>query len=205
MITDDFIHDFSLLFPDQSELQPWEITTNLKTIIEKLILHLDSNFSIEEGVAIHKTARVESGVVLKRPVIINENCVVGANAYFREGVYLDQSVKIGPGCEIKSSIICSGTAIAHFNYVGNSIIGRNVNFEAGSIAANHYNERVSKRIFVLHQSEIIDTGVEKFGSLVGDNSKIGANAVLSPGTILEKNTIVKRLELVEQYKPTDIR
>lgn len=197
IITDDFILDFSSLFPDQVNLQPWEITSNLKSILEELILQLGEDFTIKDGIAIHKTALVESGVMLKRPVIINENCVVGANAYFREGVYLDQSVKIGPGCEIKSSIICSETAIAHFNYVGNSIIGRNVNFEAGSIAANHYNERVLKRIFVLYQSEIIDTGVEKFGSLVGDNSKIGANAVLSPGTILEKNTIVKRLELVE--------
>lgn len=200
IVTDDFIHDFSSLFPDQAELQPWEITNNLRTILEELILQLDEDFSINDGIAIHKTAQVENGAILKRPVIINENCVVGANAYFREGVYLDQSVKIGPGCEIKSSIICSGTAIAHFNYVGNSIIGRNVNFEAGSIAANHYNERVSKRIFVLYQSEVIDTGEEKFGSLVGDNSKIGANAVLSPGTMLEKSTIVKRLELVEQYK-----
>ena len=205
IITDDFIHDFSSLFPDQVELQPWEITSNLKTILEELILRLDGDFSIKDGIAIHKTAQVESGAVLKRPVVINENCVVGANTYFREGVYLDQSVKIGPGCEIKSSIICSGTAIAHFNYVGNSIIGRNVNFEAGSIAANHYNERVSKRISVLYHSEVIETGVEKFGSLIGDNSKIGANAVLSPGTILEKSTVVKRLELVEQYKPTNIR
>jgi NDP-sugar pyrophosphorylase family protein len=181
-------------------LQPWEITDSLKEIIRKRMLQLGDNYEINDGVAIHKTAVVESGVVLKSPAIVGPHCVVGANAYLREGVYLDQSVKIGPGCEIKSSIICSGTAIAHFNYVGNSIIGRNVNFEAGSIAANHYNERVSKRIFVLYQSKVIDTGVEKFGSLVSDNSKIGANAVLSPGTILEKNTIVKRLELVEQYK-----
>jgi NDP-sugar pyrophosphorylase family protein len=200
IFTDDFIHSFSLLFPDQAELQPWEITSNLKAILEEFILHLNEDFSINDGIAIHKTAQVESGAVLKRPVIVGPHCVVGANAYFREGVFLDQSVKVGPGCEIKSSIICSGTAIAHFNYLGNSIIGRNVNFEAGSIAANHYNERVSKRISVLYHSEIIDTGVEKFGSLVGDNSKIGANAVLSPGTILEKNTTVKRLELVEQYK-----
>lgn len=198
--TDDFIKDFSLIFPGQINLQPWEITNNLKEIIEELILQLDDNYTINDGIAVHKTALIENAVVLKRPVIINENCVIGANAYFREGVYLDQSVKIGPGCEIKNSIICSGTAIAHFNYIGNSIIGRNVNFEAGAIAANHYNERISKRIFVLYQSEVIDTSVEKFGSLVGDNSKIGANAVLSPGTILEKNTVVKRLELVEQYK-----
>ena len=180
---DDFIRDFSSLFPDQAELQPWRITSNLRAILEELILQLEEDFFISDGIAIHKTAQVENGAILKRPVIINENCVVGANAYFREGVFLDQSVKIGPGCEIKSSLI-----------------GRNVNFEACSIAANHYNERVSKRIFVLYQSEVIDTGEEKFGSLVGDNSKIGANAVLSPGTILEKNTIVKRLELVEQYK-----
>jgi len=204
VLTDDFITDFSRTFPYQINLQPWEITNNLKEILENRMLQLDEDYSINDGVAIHKTAIIESGVVLKRPAIVGGNCIIGANAYFREGVYLDQSVKIGPGCEIKNSIICSGTAIAHFNYIGNSIIGRNVNFEAGSIAANHYNERVSKRIFVLHQSEVIDTGVEKFGSLVGDNSKIGANAVLSPGTILEKNTIVKRLELVEQYKPTDI-
>lgn len=198
--TADFIHDFSSLFPHQCGLQPWEITNKLKEILEQRLFQLGDDFIVTDGVAVHKTARIERGVVLKRPTIISENCVVGANAYFREGVYLDQSVKIGPGCEIKNSIICSGTAIAHFNYVGNSIIGRNVNFEAGSIAANHYNERASKRIFVLYQSKVIDTGVEKFGSLVGDNSKIGANAVLSPGTILEKNTIVKRLELVEQYK-----
>ena len=198
---DDYIENFSSIFPEQTNLQPWEITDKLKEILEKRILQLGNDYHINGGIAVHKTASVETGVTLKRPVIISENCVVGANAYFREGVYLDQSVKIGPGCEIKNSIICFGTAIAHFNYIGNSIIGRNVNFEAGSIAANHYNERATKRISVLYQSEVIDTGVEKFGSIVGDHSKIGANAVLSPGTILEKHSIVKRLELVEQYKP----
>ena len=106
--------------------------------------------------------------------------------------------KIGPGTEVKSSIICSETAIAHLNYIGNSIIGQNVNFEAGSIAANHYNERTDKQIRIKFKDQIIDTGVEKFGALVGDYSKIGANAVLSPGTILAKNSIVRRLELVDQ-------
>ena len=97
-------------------------------------------------------------------------------------------------------MIFSGTAIAHLNYIGNSLIGRNVNFEAGSIAANHYNERVDKRIRVSFKNQIVDTGLEKFGALVGDNSRIGANAVLSPGTILTKDAIVKRLELIEQLK-----
>jgi NDP-sugar pyrophosphorylase family protein len=201
MITiNDFIQDFSLLFPNLTNLEPWNITDNLKEIIEKTIPNLDDTYTISNNVAIHKTATIEDGVTIKAPAIIGENCYIGAHAYFREGVYLGNSVKIGPGCEIKNSIICSATAIAHFNYIGNSIIGSNINFEAGSIAANHYNERDIKKISVLHNDKIIETGSQKFGSLVGDHSKIGANAVLSPGTILKKNTVVKRLELVEQVK-----
>jgi NDP-sugar pyrophosphorylase family protein len=200
-LINNFIPEFSSIFPELQDFAPWEITSNLQEIIWEKILLLGGDYEIKAGNAIHQTAVVEDSAVLKRPCIIGPNCMVKANAYFREGVYLLHSVNVGPGCEIKSSIICSGTAIAHFNYIGNSIIGCNVNFEAGSIAANHYNERVSKRIFVRYKTEIIDTGVEKFGALVGDNSRIGANAVLSPGTLLEKNTIVKRLELIEQIKP----
>ncbi len=195
---DDFIKDFSLIFHDQNQFLPWEITDDLKNIILKLIRNLNDDYFINDDIAIHKSAIVETGAIIKKPAIIGRNCVVSANAYFREGVYLEDSVKIGPGCEIKNSIICAETAIAHFNYIGNSIIGRKVNFEAGAIAANHFNERISKKISVLYQSKIIETNTEKFGSLVGDNSKIGANAVLSPGTILEKGSIVKRLELVKQ-------
>ncbi len=201
ILIEDFIIGFSSLFPEQQGWQPWEVIECLKEIIHVRLLQLGDDYEISDEVAIHKTAVVEQGAVLKSPAIIGPNCVVGAHAYFREGVFLDHSVKIGPGCEIKSSIIGSGTAIAHFNYVGNSVIGRYVNFEAGSIAANHYNERVDKRISLLYRGEVIDTGVEKFGSLVGDGSRIGANAVLSPGTILERNSIVRRLELVEQLKP----
>jgi NDP-sugar pyrophosphorylase family protein len=195
-----FIEDFTTKFRGLENKYPWQITNNLIQIIEELIPQLDDAYAIENGVAIHKSATVESGVVFKSPTIIMENCTVGANAYFREGVILDKSVKIGAGCEIKSSIICSKSAIAHFNYIGNSIIGHDVNFEAGSIAANHYNEREDKEISVKVGGKIIQTHSKKFGALVGDGSKIGANAVLSPGTILEKNSLVKRLELIEQVK-----
>lgn len=68
------------------------------------------------------------------------------------------------------------------------------------MTANHFNERVDKKISVAFNSTIIDTGTEKFGALVGDNTKVGANAVLSPGTLLKPGTIVKRLELIEQIK-----
>ncbi|MBD0851430.1 LbetaH domain-containing protein [Maribacter arenosus] len=194
----DFISNISAHLKVDKNSSPWELTTNLKEILVGILPNLDDNFKICDGIAIHKSTVIEKGVTIKPPFIAMENCYIGANANFREGVFLDKSVKIGPSSEIKSSIICSRTAIAHLNYIGNSIIGQHVNFEAGSIAANHYNERVDKRIWVRYKDELIDTGVEKFGALVGDNSRIGANGVLSPGTILTKNSIVKRLELINQ-------
>ena len=195
----DFISNISAHFNAEKKSLPWELTANLKEIIEGILPNLGPDFKINNGIAIHKTTIIEKGVTIKGPFIAMENCHIGANAYFREGVFLDKSVKIGPGSEIKSSIICSGTTIAHLNYIGNSLVGHNVNFEAGSIAANHYNERENKRIWVRYKDELIDTGVEKFGALVGDDSKIGANGVLSPGTILPRHSIVKRLELIEQH------
>lgn len=175
---------------------PWDLTRDLPTLLEEMIGKLDKEFNVVDGVAIHQTATVERGVTMKAPVIICANSFVGANSYLRGGVYLDKSVTIGPSCEIKSSIICSGTAIAHFNFIGDSIVGSNVNFEAGALTANYHNDRVEKEIVVRYNSAIVSTGVNKFGSLVGDNCKIGANAVLSPGTILSIDTIVGRLQLV---------
>lgn len=197
-----FIDAFETHYPDQATSLPWQVTCRLPELIGQYINRLGNDYTIQDQIAIHKTAVVEQHVVLKGPVIIGPGCRVGANAYFREGVHLISNVKIGPGSEIKSSIIFNHSAAAHFNYIGNSIIGAYVNFEAGSVVANHYNERAHKNISVLYASGIISTGVQKFGALVGDGSKIGANAVLSPGTLLEKNSIVKRLELVEQVKFT---
>ncbi len=198
--TGKYISQLSKDFAGKNNLPPWEITRNLATILFERIIQLGNEFEIKEGVAIHQTAHVEQGAILKAPLIISEHSFVGANAYLRSGVYLGNSVTIGTGCEIKTSLIFNNCTIAHFNFIGDSIIGSHVNFEAGSITANHYNERENKLIAVICNGTIIETGVAKFGALVGDHSKIGANAVLSPGTILPPYSIVKRLELIEQLR-----
>jgi UDP-N-acetylglucosamine diphosphorylase / glucose-1-phosphate thymidylyltransferase / UDP-N-acetylgalactosamine diphosphorylase / glucosamine-1-phosphate N-acetyltransferase / galactosamine-1-phosphate N-acetyltransferase len=199
ILIDKLIDGFSNRFGKQT-YQPWEIVQNISAIITEKISSLDSSYQFENGNAIHNTAVIEQNVTLKSPVIIGPKCFVGANAYLRGGVWLMESVRIGTGCEIKSCVIFKNSAIAHFNFIGDSIIGNYVNFEAGSVTANHYNERNDKRIFVKYDEGIIETNVHKFGALVGDHSKIGANAVLSPGTILLRGAHVKRLELIEQVK-----
>ncbi|MFZ4929194.1 DapH/DapD/GlmU-related protein [Chryseobacterium sp. Mn2064] len=191
-----FIQDFP--FNDSIENQPWELINRLEEVLKDKLENLSEDYIITDHVAIHKTAVIEQNVIIKGYAIIDTDAFVGANAYLRGPIYIGKGVKIGPGSEIKQSIICSKTAVAHFNYIGNSIVGSRVNFEAGSICANHYNEREEKEISVLFNQEVIRTGCSKFGALVGDDSKIGANAVLSPGTILGCKSIVKRLELIEQ-------
>ncbi len=191
------ISQFNLLFPELHQFMPWSITTKAQEIILQKIKMLSSDYAIVNDVAIHKTAIVEEHVIMKGPIIVSANCFVAAHAYLRGGVYLADHVSIGPGCELKSSFIMSHTALAHFNFVGDSILGSHINMEAGSVIANHFNERVDKTIFVLIDGKRSAIDVTKFGAVVGDHSKIGANAVLSPGTILPIKSIVKRLELVE--------
>lgn len=198
IVIGNFITLFSVSFAKQNHLPPWEIAHNLTGTLLDMMARLDDNYDVEDGVAIHKTANVEKGAILKGPIIIGEHCFIGSNAYLRGGVYLGNSVKIGTGCEIKTCIIFCNSTIAHFNFIGDSIIGSHVNFEAGAVVANHYNERENKHISIIYDSAIIHTKIIKFGALVGDHSKIGANAVLSPGTILPPNSIVKRLELIDQ-------
>lgn len=193
----DYIQSFPSLI-NANNKAPWDITASIIQIINDIIPLLPDDYLVNDGVAIHGTAVIEKGVTLKAPAIIGPNCFIGAHAYLRGGVFLANHVSIGPGCEIKSSIICEYAAMAHFNFIGDSIIGSHANFEAGSITANHFNERMDKTISVKHNDAVMKTGVKKFGSLVGDRTKVGANAVLSPGTLLPPNSVVKRLELVEQ-------
>ena len=119
----------------------------------------------------------------------------------RHGVYLVEACIVGPGVELKTSFVFRGSKIAHLSFVGDSILGEDVNIEAGAMLANYRNELADKQIRLTVGGAVIDTGVDKFGALVGDGARIGANAVLAPGTILAPGARVGRLELVDQRQP----
>ena len=193
-----YILRFERLFGGLENELPWFLIQNAEKILMDKIATLGPDFKIFNNVAIHKSVAIDSHAILKGPAIISANCFVGAHAYIRGGVFLDENVSLGPGCEVKRSFLFSQTALAHFNFIGDSVLGSHINMEAGAVIANHFNERKNKEISVSVNGIAYPTGLEKFGALVGDHSKIGANAVLSPGTILSSNTVVKRLELVDQ-------
>ena len=184
------------------EAEPWKIIENLCETVSRLIETLGDEYHVEDGVAIHHTAVIGHNVTIKAPAIISAHCFVGSNSYLRNGVYLAPHAKVGISCEVKTSVMLEGSAVAHFNFIGDSIIGHQVNIEAGDILANHYNEREDDTVYVCHEGQRICTQLSKFGSVVGDGCRIGANAVLSPGTLLKPQTIVRRLQLIEQDPQT---
>jgi NDP-sugar pyrophosphorylase family protein len=195
-----YIEHFHLAFPELAAIEPWKIPSLLEQTLAKKLSALGDEFVLSGLTAIHKTAIVEEHVIFKGPVIVSAKCFIGAHAYIRGGVFLGNECVVGPGCEVKTAAIMNYSALAHFNFVGYSLIGSGVNMEAGSIIANHFNEREDKSIHSMIDGKKISLGVTKFGAVVGDKSRIGANAVLTPGTILSPSSIVKRLELIEQCK-----
>lgn len=182
----------------KQDVEPWILLTNLENEVRRKLTQVGDEYIISGYIAVHTTATVDPTATIKGPAIIGPNCFVGPHSLLRGGVYLHEGVSIGPSCEVKHSVIGSNSALAHFNFVGDSVIGSHVNFEAGALTANYYNEREDKRISALIDGKPVPTGVTKFGALIGDGTKVGANAVTSPGTILAKSSVVKRLELVEQ-------
>lgn len=178
----------------------WSLPALMPQLIDTLIRRLDDGYDIAGDIAIHRTAQVEPGVTLKGPMVIGPGCRIGAGAYLRGGVWLDEACVIGPGVEIKTSALFAGTRLAHFNFVGDALLGEDVNMEAGSIIANHRNESGGANVRVLHDGRVVDTGVAKFGALVGDGCRIGANAVIAPGALLRPGTIVERLALIDQAR-----
>jgi NDP-sugar pyrophosphorylase family protein len=178
---------------------PWEVTSQAPERIAAIIREIGGDYDLRDGVAAHITATVEAGAVVKGPAIIGPRCFVSGSALLRGAVFLDEGCIVGPAVELKTALMFKGSKVAHLSFVGDSILGSDVNLEAGSVVANYRNELENKRILIGVGGRIIDTGVDKFGALIGDGSRIGSNAVIAPGAILPRNSRVARLALVDQH------
>lgn len=178
---------------------PWELTINSAAVVSELVTQMAGDeFDITGNIAIHRTATVETGAVLKGPLVIGARNFIASGAYLRGGCWLDEDCIVGPSCELKSSFIFASSKLAHFNFVGDSILGERVNVEAGAIICNYRNERQDAGIRVRMGGALKAVNAVKFGALVGDGSRLGANSVVAPGALLTPGTIVGRTALCDQ-------
>jgi UDP-N-acetylglucosamine diphosphorylase / glucose-1-phosphate thymidylyltransferase / UDP-N-acetylgalactosamine diphosphorylase / glucosamine-1-phosphate N-acetyltransferase / galactosamine-1-phosphate N-acetyltransferase len=178
---------------------PWELTTQSIGIVRSLLASMPTaDYVVSDEIAVHRSATVEPGAVLKGPLILGPGCFVAAGAYLRGGNWVDRDCTFGPGAELKSSFVFAGSKLAHFNFVGDSVLGAGVNLEAGSIVANYRNERADKEVLVRVGATFLRSGCNKFGALLGDGVRIGANAVVAPGALLVPGSVVRRGALCDQ-------
>jgi UDP-N-acetylglucosamine diphosphorylase / glucose-1-phosphate thymidylyltransferase / UDP-N-acetylgalactosamine diphosphorylase / glucosamine-1-phosphate N-acetyltransferase / galactosamine-1-phosphate N-acetyltransferase len=196
-------HEFIGLVPSSllslwREQMPWLITANAQKIVENILSKSGSDFVRRGSISVHRTATIENRAVIKGPAIIGARCLIATGSYLRGGVWSDEDCIIGPGTELKSSFVFRRSKLAHFNFVGDCIVGSDVNLEAGSIIANYRNERTDKQIRIRNGTELLATGVEKFGAVLGDRSRIGANAVIAPGALIKPGQVVPRVSLLDQ-------
>ncbi|MBI5773551.1 MAG: UDP-N-acetylglucosamine diphosphorylase [Verrucomicrobia bacterium] len=144
--------------------------------------------SIGEKVFIGEGTTVEPGVLIKGPAIIGRNCQIRHNAYIRDDVIIGDDCVIGNACEFKNAMLFNGCQVPHFNYVGDSILGHAAHLGAGVILSNF--KSLPGNVTVEKDGVPFDTGLRKFGALIGDHAEIGCNAVLNPGSIIGRGTVI---------------
>lgn len=143
---------------------------------------------IGEQVFIGEGTVVEDGVMIKGPAIIGRNCQIRHNAYFREHVIVGDNCVVGNSCELKNALLFNNCQVPHFNYVGDSILGHKAHLGAGVILSNA--KSFAGNVTVELDGQPFDTGLRKFGALLGDGAEIGSNAVLNPGSIVGRRAII---------------
>ena len=170
---------------------PWNILSKENGCISNQLTEMLG----DDGVFIHPSAKIADCVEIEGLCYIGENVEIRHGAYLRKGSWICKDALVGHSTEVKNSILLPGSKAPHFNYVGDSILGRNVNLGAGTKLSNIRNDR--REILVkIENLDRVNTGLKKFGALIGENSQLGCNVVTNPGSILATNSMVPPNETV---------
>ena len=180
---------------------PFEVLPNISEYIKKIGKTLDSNIFEQKGenIWIAKSAKVAASASITGPCIIGENTEVRHCAFIRGNALVGNDCVVGNSTELKNVILIGKVQVPHYNYVGDSILGYGSHMGAGAITSN---VKSDKSLVVLKQNgEILETGLKKFGAILGEFVEIGCGSVLNPGTIIGKNTNVYPLSMVRGVIP----
>ena len=180
---------------------PWEVLPKIKEFILELgkTLNPEEYDKIGEDVWIAKSANVFKSAYIAGPCIIGKNAEVRHSAFIRGSAIVGENAVVGNSTELKNVILFNNVQVPHYNYVGDSILGYKSHMGAGSITSNVKSDK--KLVIVKDNDEQIETGLKKFGCMIGDNVEVGCGSVLNPGSVIGRNTNIYPLSSVRGVVP----
>ena len=183
---------------------PWLCLSELRNFASELVNKLaasDNYYLLCDGVVAAKSAVISKSATIYGPAVIGEECEIRCGAFIRGSAIIGKGCVVGNSCEIKNSLLFDRVQVPHFNYVGDSVLGYRSHLGAGAITSN---VKSDKTLVTLKNNGVtIETGLKKFGAMIGDLVEIGCNSVLNPGTVIGKNTTVYPLSSVRGVIPPD--
>ena len=192
--------DYTLAAPLlDSKTYPWEALKEIGSFILQLGATLSSDKYEKRGenIWIAKSAKVAASASITGPCIIGENTEIRHCAFIRGNALIGNGCVVGNSTELKNVILFDCVQVPHYNYVGDSILGYKAHTGAGAITSNVKSDKTL--VTIKYGNKKIETGLKKFGAMLGDNVEIGCGSVLNPGTVIGKNSIVYPLSSVRGF------
>ena len=174
----------------EGKTYPWEVLGDISDFIIALGNKLPEDRFEKRGenIWVAKSAVVFDSAYIGGPCIIDENATVRQCAFIRGSAIVGNGTTVGNSTELKNVVLFNKVEVPHYNYVGDSVLGFHAHMGAGSITSN---VKADKKLVVVHNgTEQIETGIKKFGAMLGDHVEVGCNAVLNPGTVIGRNSNV---------------
>lgn len=185
---------------------PWEALKGISDYIKELGPTLDKEIFEERGenIWVAKSAKVAPTACLNGPLIIDEDAEIRHCAFIRGSAIIGKNSVVGNSTEIKNDIIFNNVQVPHYNYVGDSILGYKSHMGAGSITSNVKSDKTLVVVKDCYDTnEEIETGLKKFGAMLGDYVEVGCNSVLNPGTVIGKNSNIYPTSCVRWVVPAN--
>ncbi len=182
---------------------PWEALPKIKDFIISLGETLpEEKYERREGnIWIARSAKVFPSAYIGGPAIIDEEAEIRHCAFIRGSAIVGKGAVVGNSTELKNVILFNKVQVPHYNYVGDSILGFKAHMGAGSITSNVKSDKTL--VVVKAGEETLETGLKKFGAMLGDQVEVGCNSVLNPGTVIGKNTNIYPTSMVRGLIPVD--
>ncbi len=182
---------------------PWEVLPKIGSFIKELGETLDPEEydKVGEDVWIAKSATVFESAYIHGPAIIGKNAEVRHCAFIRGNAIVGEGAVVGNSTELKNVVLFNKVQVPHYNYVGDSVLGYKAHMGAGSITSN---VKSDKKLIKVHTPEgDLETGLKKFGAMIGDEVEVGCGSVLNPGTVIGKGSNIYPLSSVRVFVPAN--